>query len=50
VFEPIKSWEDEDEEIESADMKKRSGMWKHHDWQYGDEDQHVDNGAFSSYM
>lgn len=44
---PPKSFELEDEVPVSIPLKERSGMWKHHDWQYENAQ---DNGAFSSYM
>lgn len=37
----------DEEELDSVPLKKRHGMWAHHDMQYGDSD---DNGAYSTYM
>lgn len=38
----------EDEELDSKPLKERSGIWAHHDWQYGEDDE--DNGAYSTYL
>lgn len=37
----------DDEELDSVPLKKRGGMWAHHDMQY---DEGEDNGAYSTYM
>jgi hypothetical protein len=39
---------DDDDDSESKPMKKRGGMWQHHDMHY--EGQEEDNGAYSSYV
>ena len=37
----------DEEELDSVPLKKRGGMWAHHDMQY---DEGEDNGAYSTYM
>lgn len=37
----------DDSELDSVPLKKRHGMWQHHDMQYGDSE---DNGAYATYM
>ena len=38
---------DLEEEINSKPLKQRTGMWQHHDWQDGNEN---DQGAYATYM
>lgn len=38
----------EEEELDSKPLKQRGGLWAHHDWDYGDNDD--DQGAYSTYI